>query len=423
MNKLKKISKIKIIGILIILISLAIGSIYYFNREKELTLCFKNDKNITIEYGKTVDINFDDLIETKDYSKEEIKKLKEETKLSTNIENEEGKDYPAIGKYVLQFKYQDQKINKKVIVKDTTKPVFNDTNEVTLTLGTQNYDYSSTIQATDLSATEIHFDASNVNISKAGDYKLIATAKDTSGNTETKEITVHIKNKAVSSSNRTSTNVQGIVYEGKGKVVCIDAGHQASGNSEKEPNGPGSSVMKAKVTTGATGCVTGTRESQINLEVAIKLQKILTSRGYKVVMCRTSQNVNISNAQRAQIANDAQAAAFVRIHCDSSDSSSPSGTMTMAPSASNRYCASIASQSQALSRAVLKNTCALTGSKSRGVSITDTMTGLNWSKVPVTIIEMGFLSNPTEDRLLNDSSYQDKLALGIANGIGEYLGN
>ena len=418
MNKLKEISKIKIIGILIILIFLAIGSIYYFNQEKELTLCFKNDKNITIEYGKTVDTNFDDFIDTKDYSKEEIKKLKEETEISTNIENEEGKEYPAIGKYVIQFKYQDQKINKKVIVKDTTKPVFNDTNEISLTTGTQNYDYSSTVEATDLSPIEIHFDASNVHVEKAGDYKLIATAKDTSGNTETKEITVHIKNKTVSSS-----NVQGIVYQGKGKVVCIDAGNQASGNSEKEPNGPGSSVMKAKVTTGATGCVTGARESQINLEVAIKLQKILTSRGYKVVMCRTSQNVNISNAQRAQIANDAQAAAFVRIHCDSSDSSSPTGTMTMAPSTSNRYCASIASQSQALSRAVLKNTCAMTGSKSRGVSITDTMTGLNWSQVPVTIIEMGFLSNPTEDRLLNDSSYQDKLALGIANGIGEYLGN
>ena len=418
MNKLKEISKIKIIGILIILIFLAIGSIYYFNQEKELTLCFKNDKNITIEYGKTVDTNFDYFIDTKDYSKEEIKKLKEETEISTNIENEEGKEYPAIGKYVIQFKYQDQKINKKVIVKDTTKPVFNDTNEISLTTGTQNYDYSSTVEATDLSPIEIHFDASNVHVEKAGDYKLIATAKDTSGNTETKEITVHIKNKTVSSS-----NVQGIVYQGKGKVVCIDAGHQASGNSEKEPNGPGSSVMKAKVTTGATGCVTGARESQINLEVAIKLQKILTSRGYKVVMCRTSQNVNISNAQRAQIANDAQAAAFVRIHCDSSDSSSPTGTMTMAPSTSNRYCASIASQSQALSRAVLKNTCAMTGSKSRGVSITDTMTGLNWSQVPVTIIEMGFLSNPTEDRLLNDSSYQDKLALGIANGIGEYLGN
>ena len=418
MNKLKEISKIKIIGILIILIFLAIGSIYYFNQEKELTLCFKNDKNITIEYGKTVDTNFDDFIDTKDYSKEEIKKLKEETEISTNIENEEGKEYPAIGKYVIQFKYQDQKINKKVIVKDTTKPVFNDTNEISLTTGTQNYDYSSTVEATDLSPIEIHFDASNVHVEKAGDYKLIATAKDTSGNTETKEITVHIKNKTVSSS-----NVQGIVYQGKGKVVCIDAGHQASGNSEKEPNGPGSSVMKAKVTTGATGCVTGARESQINLEVAIKLQKILTSRGYKVVMCRTSQNVNISNAQRAQIANDAQAAAFVRIHCDSSDSSSPTGTMTMAPSTSNRYCASIASQSQALSRAVLKNTCAMTGSKSRGVSITDTMTGLNWSQVPVTIIEMGFLSNPTEDRLLNDSSYQDKLAQGIANGIGEYLGN
>ena len=188
MNKLKEISKIKIIGILIILIFLAIGSIYYFNQEKELTLCFKNDKNITIEYGKTVDTNFDDFIDTKDYSKEEIKKLKEETEISTNIENEEGKEYPAIGKYVIQFKYQDQKINKKVIVKDTTKPVFNDTNEISLTTGTQNYDYSSTVEATDLSPIEIHFDASNVHVEKAGDYKLIATAKDTSGNTETKEI-------------------------------------------------------------------------------------------------------------------------------------------------------------------------------------------------------------------------------------------
>lgn len=418
MKKLSQLSKMKIISIFIIIISLAIGIIIYTNREKELTIQLKDNKTITIEYGKTMDVNFDNFILKKAYSQEEYKKLKKETKITTNLINEEGKDYPAIGKYVIRMQYKDQTVNKKVIVKDTTKPVFNDTNEVSYTINTKNYDFASVIQATDLSSVEVAFDTTQINIAKAGDYKLLATAKDTSGNTETKEITVHIQNKPSGIS-----NIQGIIYEGKGQVVCIDAGHQASGNSSKEPNGPGSSIMKAKVTTGATGCVTGTRESQINLEVAIKLQKILTSRGYKVVMCRTSQNVDISNAQRATIANNANAAAFVRIHCDSSDSSSPAGTMTMAPSTSNPYCGQIAKQSQALSRAILKNTCATTGSKNRGVSITDTMTGLNWSQVPVTIIEMGFLSNPTEDRLLNDSSYQDKLALGIANGIGEYLGN
>ena len=204
-------------------------------------------------------------------------------------------------------------------------------------------------------------------------------------------------------------------------MICIDAGHQARGNSSLEPNGPGSSTMKAKVTTGATGCVTGKTESQINLEVALKLQEALSNQGYTVVMCRTSQNVDLSNVQRAQMANEANADAFIRLHCDSSESSSPTGTLTLAPSTSNRYCASIASQSQSLSKSIVNNICKATGSRNRGVSIVDNMTGLNWSKVPVTIVEMGFLSNPQEDQLLASDDYQNKIVQGIVNGIGAYL--
>lgn len=420
MNKIKNLSLVKKVTIIVVFIAIVISGIYVFTKENELPFELKDNKDITVEYGENVEITFEKLIKTKNYSDDELAKVKKATKITHNITNEDGKEYPAIGKYKIKLKYNDQTLTKNVIIKDTVKPVFNEVNEITITQDTKNYDYASQIQATDLSAVEVTFDTSKLDISKPGDYELIANAKDASGNTETKTITVHITKKAESTIN---SNVSGITYAGNGKVVCIDAGHQARGNSSKEPNGPGSSEMKAKVTTGATGCVTGARESQINLEVAIKLQKILSSRGYTVVMCRTSQDVDISNAERATIANNANAAAFVRLHCDSSDSSSPSGTMTMAPSTSNRYCANIASQSQALAKAVLKNTCAAAGSKSRGVSITDTMTGLNWSKVPVTIIEMGFLSNPSEDRLLNDSSYQDKLALGIANGIGEFLDN
>lgn len=420
MNKIKNLSLIKKIIIVVVLLVMVISGVFLFTKEDKLAFELENNKDIVIEYGDTANITFENLIKIKNYSEKELKEVKKETKITSNITNEEGKEYPAVGEYQVKLKYDNQTLNKKVIVKDTVKPKFNDVSELSVTQDTKEYDYASQIQASDLSTVEVSFDTSKVDVSQVGDYELIATAKDASGNVETKTITVHITKK---SENSVNSNVTGITYSGNGKVICIDAGHQARGNSSTEPNGPGSSTMKAKVTTGATGCVTGATESQINLNVAIKLQKILSERGYTVVMCRTSQDVDISNAERATIANNANADAFVRLHCDSSESSSPTGTMTMAPSTSNPYCANVASQSQALAKAVLNNTCATAGSKNRGVSITDTMTGLNWSQVPVTIIEMGFLSNPDEDRLLNDSSYQDKLALGIANGIGEFLDN
>ena len=206
-----------------------------------------------------------------------------------------------------------------------------------------------------------------------------------------------------------------------GQVIVIDAGHQRYGNSDREPIGPGASETKAKVTTGATGVSTGALESNINLEVAFKLQDKLTAAGYTVIMVRTSQDVNLSNAQRAEIANENNAAAFIRLHCNSADSSSATGTLTMAPSASNPYCSEIADASQSLSKSVVNNICQQTGSKNRGVTITDAMSGINWCQVPVTIVEMGFLSNVDEEQKLIDSSYQDKIAEGIMLGINEFL--
>ena len=61
-----------------------------------------------------------------------------------------------------------------------------------------------------------------------------------------------------------------------------------------------------------------------------------------------------------------------------------------------------------------------TGAKNRGVTRTDSMSGINWSKVPVTIIEMGFLSNEKEDKLLASSEYQKKIVQGMVNGINGY---
>lgn len=205
-------------------------------------------------------------------------------------------------------------------------------------------------------------------------------------------------------------------------VVCIDPGHQGKGDSTKEPNGPGSSTMKARVTSGTSGVATGVDEYIMNLEISLMLREELENRGYTVYMTRTTHDVNISNMERALYSSQVGADIAIRVHCNSVDNSSVKGAETMAPSTSNPYVAHLANASQSLSRHVIDEYCAATGFKNRGVQIVDNMTGINWSEIPVTIIELGFMSNPEEDTMMQDPTVKNNMVQGMANGIDAYFG-
>ena len=203
-------------------------------------------------------------------------------------------------------------------------------------------------------------------------------------------------------------------------VVVIDAGHQGTGNPALEPMGPGSSTKKPKVESGASGVATHVDESKRNLQVALALQKALASRGVKVVMVRTSQNVNIPNSKRAQIANNAHAALFIRLHCDSAGSSTH-GILTLRPAKNWYKGIDMVSPSKVAASDIHKAALAATGAYDRGITSRNDLSGFNWSKVPSVLVEMGLMSNPAEDRKLGTASYQQDLATGMANGIVKFL--
>jgi N-acetylmuramoyl-L-alanine amidase len=204
------------------------------------------------------------------------------------------------------------------------------------------------------------------------------------------------------------------------QAIVIDAGHQQSADLGKEPVAPGSSAMKAKTASGTRGRSSGTPEYKVTLEIAKRLEAILKAKNMKVIMIRETNDVDISNIQRAEIGNNAKAALVVRIHADGSTNESVNGISTLYP-ADNKWTNEIFGESRDAARIVQENVVQSSGHKDNGIVARDDLSGFNWSKVPTILVETGFLTNVQEEKALLSDEYQEKLAQGIADGIIEYL--
>lgn len=202
-----------------------------------------------------------------------------------------------------------------------------------------------------------------------------------------------------------------------GRVIGIDPGHQAQGNSQKEAIAPGSSEKKAKVSSGTSGRFTGVSEYVTNLEVSLQLRDALEALGATVVMSRETHDVDISNQERAIMMNEAGCDLVLRIHCNGAENASAQGIGLYI-----RKTGACAEECAAAAELLLPAMVKATGAESDGIFKRDTYTGLNWSEVPCILVEMGFMTNREEDEKLNDPAYQKLLVEGMVDGVVAYLG-
>lgn len=205
------------------------------------------------------------------------------------------------------------------------------------------------------------------------------------------------------------------------KLIVLNPGHQKVQDKEQEPLGPGSEETKNKVTSGTKGVVTGLYEYELNLMVALKLEKRLLEEGFEVQMIRRDHDVSISNRERAEMANSWGADLYISIHANGSVNKKDQGILTIYPSKTNPFVAHLSDESRRISELLHDAMVEKTGAKPVGAVAMDNMSSLNWSKVPATIIEMGYMSNAEEDVLLSDETYQEKLVEGMVDGIKAYF--
>ena len=206
-------------------------------------------------------------------------------------------------------------------------------------------------------------------------------------------------------------------------VVVVDPGHDLRGNSETEPIGPGSSTLKIKDGGGTRGVVSGLTEAELNMRVSRRVRALLEKAGVRVVMTRTrTAGTSMGNIARARIANRARAGLFLRIHADGSTDPGVRGSHVLHPALRRGWTDDVYAASKRAAGIVQAEMLRALGFPDRGLQERSDFTGFNWANVPVILVEMGFMTNRTEDRLLATAAYQQRAAVGLCRGTLRFLG-
>lgn len=201
--------------------------------------------------------------------------------------------------------------------------------------------------------------------------------------------------------------------------VCIDPGHQAKGDMRPEPSSPGGGGSKGRVTSGTRGVGTKKWEYEVVLDASLILKEMLEAKNYNVVMTRETNDINISNRERAELANKENVNMSIRIHCDSINNGGKTGATILVPSKTGKFTKGIYEESNEYAT-MLKKSLQARGVKVNGIIERNDLTGFNWSKVPVIVLEMGFMSNYNEDAMLCTKSYQTKLMEAVTEALDNY---
>ena len=191
----------------------------------------------------------------------------------------------------------------------------------------------------------------------------------------------------------------------EGKVICIDPGH---GGGDAGAIGP-----------------TGVMEKSVTLRVALKRQELLEAEGAQVIMTRrTDKQVSLKGDKasaieelqaRCDVANKAKATIFISIHADSFTNPAARG------STGYYYSKTEGNSAKRLADAIRRGVCEQLKTPSRGTQPCNFYV-VRHTDMAATLIELAFISNAEEEKLLDSDEGIEKAAQGIFDGIEDYFG-
>ena len=200
-----------------------------------------------------------------------------------------------------------------------------------------------------------------------------------------------------------------------GLVIVIDPGHQAQKSETEENVASWLSTVKSGATSGAVGVTTGIPEYELTLDISLKLKSYLEQCGATVILTRETNDVDITNQERAKIATDNNANIFLRIHADAANDSKSSGVRVFVPDSGN-FTGSNSAWGDSLGQKVSE----ALGLDFIGTKATSLYTGLNYANtVPSFQISLGLLSNSDDEAILVDEGNQIKICEAISVFAGE----